>query len=147
MPDQSQLLVLMPIQIVFRQLATQQLILRLFQTTTTMALLSAFNIIRIISILHITIAYYFLVDPRLIAEQNFVFLIGNSMDMVIFHKHIHTHTRGTRDDANQCSHISPTSTKRAQSPPSSAYYSASSVSPISSPCPSVNPSRSNTGAQ
>jgi hypothetical protein len=53
-----------------------------------MALLSAFNIIRIISILHITIAYYFLVDPRLIAEQNFVFLIGNSMDMVLFRTHI-----------------------------------------------------------
>lgn len=47
-----------------------------------MALLSAFNVIRIIALLHITIAYYFLVNPRIIAEQNFVFVIGNSMDMV-----------------------------------------------------------------
>ena len=52
-----------------------------------MALLSAFNIIRIISILHITFAYYFLVDPRIIAEQNFVFLIGGAMDMVLRASH------------------------------------------------------------
>jgi hypothetical protein len=36
----------------------------------TMALLTAFNIIRIIVVLHISIAYYFLFNPRIIAEQN-----------------------------------------------------------------------------
>ena len=49
-----------------------------------MALLSAFNIIRIIALLHIAIAYYLLVDPRIVAEQNLVFVLGNSMEMVSY---------------------------------------------------------------
>ncbi|KIW03265.1 uncharacterized protein PV09_05485 [Verruconis gallopava] len=46
-----------------------------------MALFSAFGIVRAIALLHITLAYYFLVNPRMIAEQNFVLLMGNAMDM------------------------------------------------------------------
>jgi hypothetical protein len=50
-----------------------------------MALISAFTVIKAVSLLHITLAYYFLVNPGLIADQNFVWLLGNAMDMVLIH--------------------------------------------------------------
>ncbi|KAF2763894.1 hypothetical protein EJ03DRAFT_356252 [Teratosphaeria nubilosa] len=44
-----------------------------------MALISPFTIIRAISLFHITAAYFFLTAPRMIADQNVVFILGESM--------------------------------------------------------------------
>lgn len=47
-----------------------------------MAILSAFTLIRSISLFHITVAYLFLRAPRIIADQNVVFILGESMRLV-----------------------------------------------------------------
>lgn len=47
-----------------------------------MAVISAFAIIRSLAILHLTMAYYLLTNPRILADQNLVWLLGSSMDMV-----------------------------------------------------------------
>lgn len=47
-----------------------------------MALLSSLVIIRALSIAHITIAFFFLTAPKLIAEQNIVVILGASMQLV-----------------------------------------------------------------
>lgn len=47
-----------------------------------MAILSAFTLIRSISLFHITVAYLFLTAPRIIADQNVVFILGESMRLV-----------------------------------------------------------------
>ncbi|QIW99881.1 hypothetical protein AMS68_005399 [Peltaster fructicola] len=44
-----------------------------------MALISAFTLIRAISLFHITAAYFFLASPATITDQNVVFIIGASM--------------------------------------------------------------------
>jgi hypothetical protein len=49
-----------------------------------MAVFSAFTIIRSISLFHLTLAYFFLVSPKTIADQNVVFLFGESMRLVCF---------------------------------------------------------------
>lgn len=55
----------------------------------SMAILSAFTLIRAISLFHITIAYFFLTAPRKIADQNIVYILGESMRLV------HTHPTTT----------------------------------------------------
>lgn len=47
-----------------------------------MAVVSAFTIIRCISLFHVTLAFFFLTSPRTIADQNVVFLLGESMKLV-----------------------------------------------------------------
>jgi len=47
-----------------------------------MALLSAFTIIRAISLFHLTAAYFFLTAPKIIADQNVVFIMGESIRVV-----------------------------------------------------------------
>ena len=47
-----------------------------------MALLSSLMIIRTLSVAHLTLAFFFLTAPRLIAEQNIVVILGASMHLV-----------------------------------------------------------------
>lgn len=47
-----------------------------------MAIVSAYTIIRSLSLFHITVGVLFLRNPRLIADQNIVFLLGESMQLV-----------------------------------------------------------------
>ncbi|KAF2405370.1 hypothetical protein EJ06DRAFT_578560 [Trichodelitschia bisporula] len=44
-----------------------------------MALISAFTLIRTLALFHITLAFYLLTAPRMLADQNLVFLLGESM--------------------------------------------------------------------
>jgi len=44
-----------------------------------MGLISAFTIIRAISLVHITAAYFFLTAPKTIADQNVVFIMGEAL--------------------------------------------------------------------
>lgn len=53
-----------------------------FENTTRMGLISAYTLIRTISLFHITAAYFFLTSPRVIADQNVVVVLGESMRMV-----------------------------------------------------------------
>ncbi|KAK4561161.1 hypothetical protein LTR86_005116 [Recurvomyces mirabilis] len=46
-----------------------------------MAIISAYTIIRAISLFHITAAYFFLVSPKTIVDQNVVFMLGESMKL------------------------------------------------------------------
>ncbi|KAI9894406.1 MAG: hypothetical protein M1814_003163 [Vezdaea aestivalis] len=46
-----------------------------------MALISAFTLIRTLSLFHLTLAYYFLVSPGTLAEQSLVFLLGEAMHL------------------------------------------------------------------
>lgn len=56
----------------------------LFQAAalSKMAVLSALTLIRVFSLFHITLAFYILTSPRVIADQNIVFLLGESMHLV-----------------------------------------------------------------
>lgn len=47
-----------------------------------MAIISATNLLCSISLFHLTIAYFFLVSPSLIADQNLVYIFGAAMDLV-----------------------------------------------------------------
>ncbi|KAK8256378.1 increased loss of mitochondrial DNA protein 1 [Phyllosticta capitalensis] len=47
-----------------------------------MAVFSAFNLIRGMSLFHMTLAYYMLSAPRAIADQNLVFLLGEAMRII-----------------------------------------------------------------
>lgn len=47
-----------------------------------MALLSAFSLIRAVSLFHITAAFFFLTAPAKIADQNVVFMLGEAMGLV-----------------------------------------------------------------
>lgn len=47
-----------------------------------MGLVSATTIIRSLAIFHITLAAYFIRNPKVIADQNMVFLLGESMQLV-----------------------------------------------------------------
>ncbi|EMC91423.1 hypothetical protein BAUCODRAFT_152680 [Baudoinia panamericana UAMH 10762] len=46
-----------------------------------MALISAYTIIRAISLFHMTAAYFFLVTPKTIVDQNVVFILGEAMKL------------------------------------------------------------------
>ena len=47
-----------------------------------MAFISAANMLRSISLFHLTIAYFLLVSPSVIADQNLVFILGEAMNLV-----------------------------------------------------------------
>lgn len=47
-----------------------------------MGLISGFTIVRAISLFHITAAYLFLTAPRMLSDQNVVFILGESMRLV-----------------------------------------------------------------
>lgn len=47
-----------------------------------MALISPFTIIRAVSLFHLTAAYFFLTAPRMLADQNIVYIIGESIRVV-----------------------------------------------------------------
>ena len=47
-----------------------------------MALISGTTLIRSISLFHLTLAYYFLTNPHKLADQNVVFIFGESMGIV-----------------------------------------------------------------
>jgi hypothetical protein len=49
-----------------------------------MALLSSLTLIRVLSLAHLVAAFYFLVAPRVVADNNIVFMLGESMRMVRF---------------------------------------------------------------
>ncbi|TKA22468.1 hypothetical protein B0A50_08011 [Salinomyces thailandicus] len=44
-----------------------------------MAIFSGFTLIRTVSLFHLTAAYLFLTNPRMLADQNVVFILGESM--------------------------------------------------------------------
>jgi hypothetical protein len=46
-----------------------------------MAIITGFTLIRILSIFHITLAYYFLTSPSTLAEQSLVFIMGEAMQL------------------------------------------------------------------
>ena len=48
----------------------------------SMALISVYTIIRAISLFHLTAAYFFLTAPRMIADQNVVFMLGEAIRVV-----------------------------------------------------------------
>ena len=54
-----------------------------------MALISAFNVIRGLASFHLLLAFFFLTAPQKIAEQNVVFLLGESMRIVRLHHDSH----------------------------------------------------------
>ena len=47
-----------------------------------MAILSSSSLIKGLSIFHITLAYFLLVSPETISNQNLVFLLGEAMHLV-----------------------------------------------------------------
>ena len=47
-----------------------------------MAFITAASIIRSLSVFHLTIAYFLLTSPSVIAEQNLVFILGAAMEIV-----------------------------------------------------------------
>jgi len=47
-----------------------------------MPLISGFTIIRALSLFHITAAYFFLTAPRMLTDQNVVFILGESVRLV-----------------------------------------------------------------
>jgi hypothetical protein len=47
-----------------------------------MGLISAYTIIRTISLFHITAAYFFLTAPKTVVDQNVVFILGESVRLV-----------------------------------------------------------------
>ncbi len=47
-----------------------------------MALLSVFTIIRAVSLFHLTAAFLFLTNPRAIADQNVIFVLGEAIRVV-----------------------------------------------------------------
>ncbi|KAK5108070.1 hypothetical protein LTR62_008787 [Meristemomyces frigidus] len=60
-----------------------------------MAIISAYTIIRAISIFHITAAYFFLVSPKKIVDQNVVYILGESMKL----PHIETMDKASQASA------------------------------------------------
>jgi hypothetical protein len=48
-----------------------------------MAVLSAFTLIRLVSVFHLTVAYYLLVSPALLSDQNVVVIMGEAMHIVV----------------------------------------------------------------
>lgn len=47
-----------------------------------MAIVSAYTIIRALALFHVTLAVFVLRNPRMVAEQNIVFLLGEAMQLV-----------------------------------------------------------------
>jgi len=47
-----------------------------------MGLIGPYTLIRANSIFHITAAWFFLVSPRILVDQNVVFMLGESMRLV-----------------------------------------------------------------
>lgn len=47
-----------------------------------MALISVYTVIRAISLFHLTAAYLFLTAPKMITDQNVVFVLGESLRLV-----------------------------------------------------------------
>lgn len=47
-----------------------------------MGLISAYTLIRAVSLAHLTVAYFFLTAPKRITDQNVVFMLGESMRLV-----------------------------------------------------------------
>jgi hypothetical protein len=53
-----------------------------------MAILSSLTLIRTLSLAHLIAAYYFLVAPRVVADNNIIFMLGESMQMVGLKTHL-----------------------------------------------------------
>jgi len=47
-----------------------------------MALISAFTLIRALSLFHLTLAYFFLTAPGKVADQNAVYVLGQAIRLV-----------------------------------------------------------------
>ena len=47
-----------------------------------MAIISSANLLCSVSLFHLSIAYFFLVSPSIIADQNLVYIFGAAMDLV-----------------------------------------------------------------
>ena len=52
-----------------------------------MAIVSSANILWPLSLFHLTVAYFLLTKPSVIAQQNLVYILGASMDLVSAPKH------------------------------------------------------------
>ena len=52
------------------------------RVANVMALITGVTLIRSISVFHLTIAYYLLTAPYQLADQNLVFIFGESMGVV-----------------------------------------------------------------
>ena len=83
-----------------------------------MAVISAFTLIRAVSLFHLTAAYFFLTAPWLMADQNIVFILGQSQKLVST-----TPPQSTRpheaDPSGAPASRTPTWTRAASHPPSS----------------------------
>jgi hypothetical protein len=71
-----------PLEMKYLPLQQTTLVFTSFHISRSMALISAFTVIRALSLLHITLAFYFLTNPRMIADQNLVYLLGEAMQLV-----------------------------------------------------------------
>ena len=58
-----------------------------------MAIISAGSMIRSLSLFHLTLAALLLKNPKLIANQSVVLVLGGSMQLVCFSRH-HTFVQG-----------------------------------------------------
>lgn len=96
-----------------------------------MALISSTTIITSVSLFHLTIAFFFLTNPRAVNDQVLVYVLGERMRMV------RTPNTITTSDADPPAPPSPASTPRALRSPSSPPSSPPSASATSSasPCP------------
>lgn len=47
-----------------------------------MAIINAYTLIRAVSLFHLVVAYIFLTAPKMIADQNVVFILGEAMRLV-----------------------------------------------------------------
>ena len=61
-----------------------------------MAIVSSANLLWPLSLFHLTVAYFLLTNPLVIAQQNLVYILGASMDLVSIFRSYHE-TGGCRD--------------------------------------------------
>lgn len=59
----------------------ESLAIRVF-ASLSMAIIAAANLLRSTSLFHLTIAYFLLVSPSIIVDQNLVFILGEAMRIV-----------------------------------------------------------------
>lgn len=135
------------------QLVSTTLSLIYTNSLSTMAILSAASIIRSLSLLHLTLAYYFLTSPGTIGDQNLVFILGAAMGLV------RPPTEPKHSILNPTPRITSSLTRTLPSPthplspppppqqPSSPSCSPSSGSPTSPPRPSPRKSGPTTGVR
>lgn len=108
-----------------------------------MALVSAYTIIRALALFHVTLAVFMLRNPRMVAEQNIVFVLGEAMQLVCS---IDTCVVIMDLWTDFTSRRPANSSNPRQPQPSSQCCLPSSVYPTSLPCPCRRRLPKHTGA-